>query len=425
MAPTSARLLLGMLLVLCPGSAPPRASADANVDAAAADDALAAASQALESGDAEGALRILEPLLADPAFPSLDAPRRARVPFLLGHAAEAREDPESAAHAFQMALAAAKGGAESGLEEDALLGAARAALEMKDARSALAALEQLAPAALERPQAAGLRGSAFLLDGDTRGAERAFEKSLRGGPSAEALLQLGIIRFDRGEHLAALERFNEAARLGPPNYYLQVYRARSLLELDRSADAVKVLGPLAESTGSPESHYLLGKAWSRLGRFEEAAASFRKAMERNPAYAEACLGLGTALRRLGRKEEAGEALKRFEALHEEEASRLRKMNALSQALLRSPRDASAAEALARASLESGDLEAAERHAWQALRGDPTRRGARILLARALARSGRYAAAAIHYRRILEADPAEVEARVELEELVRKHARKRP
>src|SRR4030095_13407684 len=124
-------------------------------------------------------------------------------------------------------------------------------------------------------------------------------------------------------------------------------------------------------------------------------------------------GLATALRRQGKTGEAREALAKFESVHRAEAARLRKVDSLTQACLRAPRDAAAAEALARFSLESGDLDACEQHAWRAIRIEPGRTGARLALARALARGGRYGAAAVQYQRILRADSSHAEARQEL------------
>jgi tetratricopeptide (TPR) repeat protein len=391
-----------------------------------AEEALAAASGALEAGDARGALEVLEDLTSSAGFASLEPGLRTRTWALLGLA----WDPERAAPALEAALEAVAGQTapspllDPPMAEAAALSLARVGLEMKDGELARSALARLSPEARARHPARGLLPLSLFFEGDARGAEAAFHAAHREKPAAQSAFYLGVILFDRGEREAALARFEEAARLDPGDYYARIYRARALLELNRPGDAVAALEGIASAFKTPEVYYLLGKARLREDRFEEAERLFQKALDLNRDYPEALFGLGTALRRLGKSPEAHAVLEKFQALHRAESERLRRADALSQALLRNPRDAAAAETLSRFSLESGDLEAAERHAWRAVRLEPARHGARLILARALARSGRYAAAAIHYQRILKADPAHADARAELEDLVAKHSKRR-
>jgi tetratricopeptide (TPR) repeat protein len=256
-------------------------------------------------------------------------------------------------------------------------------------------------------------------------AEEALTAVLRRGDSPQAAFQLGVILFDRGDRAAALERFRQCLAAEPTDHYAAIYAVRALLELERLEEAVRALAPLLAPGGraTAEPHYLLGKLRLRQGDAAAAAASFRKALELEPRYGEALFGLGAALRKAGKEAEAREVLERFAAFHREEAKRLRRADAVSQAALRATRDAGALEEAALFFLESGDVESAEAHAWRAVCLDPTRSAARLALARALAAGGRHGAAAIQYRKLLEEDAGHAAARRELEELVAKHGRR--
>lgn len=52
------------------------------------------------------------------------------------------------------------------------------------------------------------------------------------------------------------------------------------------------------------AHYGLGQEYSRVGRFKDAATSFKRVIELKPDYAAAYRELGKALQKSGRNEEA-------------------------------------------------------------------------------------------------------------------------
>src|SRR5439155_666660 len=62
------------------------------------------------------------------------------------------------------------------------------------------------------------------------------------------------------------------------------------------------------------ARYELGRAYSRSGRWKEAAASLEAAVALKPAYREAHYALGQALLHLGRREDARRALQQFRTL---------------------------------------------------------------------------------------------------------------
>jgi tetratricopeptide (TPR) repeat protein len=394
------------------------------------------AEAALAEGVPEKVLALLESLGKDPSWDQAPKDLQARGWRALGLAGELGHDPEAAVSALKTASELARGSSAS-LAQDIALALARAGLEMKDAGLARATLERLDKGELSQPPAALLLGLSFFVSDDTRQAEKALLDVLHGGMGpgnpaaanerevAQAAFYLGVIFFDRGDREAALKNFELAAKLDPQDYYVHVYMARSLLDLDRGGEALKRLEGLVAPFQTPEVRSLEGRAQLRERRYEEATALFRQALEMNPRSTEALMGLGTALRCLGKQEEARRALERFQALHQEESEHQRKVNALSQAIERSPKDSKAVEEMALLAFEGGDVEAAERNAWRALILDPRRIPSRLILARALARGGRYGAASVQYQKILRQDPNQEEARQELDELVRNHARKRP
>jgi predicted Zn-dependent protease len=86
-------------------------------------------------------------------------------------------------------------------------------------------------------------------------------------------------------------------------------RGLELLRAGSAAAALQLLARAAEA--EPESHSVreaLGRAQFGARRFEEAAASFRRIVEEEPAEDYARFGLGLALSRLGDFEAAVEQL---------------------------------------------------------------------------------------------------------------------
>lgn len=174
--------------------------------------------------------------------------------------------------------------------------------------------------------------------------------------NARAHLNLGRALEAAGEPSAALEHFDEAARLQPT---------------------------------APEPHYNRGLALVRLGRLPEALASYEEALRRQPGHAGTLNNRGNVLVRLGRLPEAAAS---YEA-----------------ALREQPRLADAHSNLAHLRLEQGRTAEAIRHGEEAVRLDPGHAGAAYNLGNALVAAGRLAAARTAYEQALASDPDDADA----------------
>jgi tetratricopeptide (TPR) repeat protein len=180
----------------------------------------------------------------------------------------------------------------------------------------------------------------------TSEAEAAYREALALDSESPALYGLGILLRNEGrydEALALLERFNNASPghpdgwrltgdllrvLGRPLEEAEVAYRRTLELEPKSTLALFGLGACAAETGRLEQalerfeqlNRLVpddadgwmgrGEALQRLGRFEEAEVSFRRALELDPENA-ALYGLGTLAARAGRHREALDLFQRF------------------------------------------------------------------------------------------------------------------
>ena len=127
-----------------------------------------------------------------------------------------------------------------------------------------------------------LRGVRALEAQDWNAAEQFFRKGVAMTTGATPLgrslrHKLGTALFLKGDVKGAMSRFEEVAKLAPPE------------GLDES---------------SAKAFYSLGVVMASSGRNREAIDRFQAAVRYNPTYAEALLGLGDALRRGGRVEES-------------------------------------------------------------------------------------------------------------------------
>ncbi len=101
--------------------------------------------------------------------------------------------------------------------------------------------------------------------------------------SAEARYVLGTIRQTLGDETKALKAFAKAVELSPgvPRYALA--EAEMLVATDQAPAAARCLADLAEKTpGRADVHAALGDVLSFLGRYEEAAGSYRIALRLDP-----------------------------------------------------------------------------------------------------------------------------------------------
>ncbi|HEX5870905.1 MAG TPA: hypothetical protein VFY65_10835, partial [Longimicrobium sp.] len=134
----------------------------------------------------------------------------------------------------------------------------------------------------------------------------------------------GQVLLEMGDARGALARFDSAARLRPPNPFVDTppavwvrvqmadayARLGDTAALARLADDLQAVGARAAWAGDQRAHhYVRGLLWLARGDDRHAAAAFRRALEsRTFGYTRINLELGRVLLRQGRPREAAELL---------------------------------------------------------------------------------------------------------------------
>lgn len=245
--------------------------------------------------------------------------------------------------------------------------------------------------------------------GESERSEALYRQVLASNPaSAAAHLGLGRIASTRGEHAAAIERFERGLELQPEadrtNYLLGLeYRRLDQLELAREvldragAASVGFFEPLMVEVR--ELAVGAGAAMGRggdaqmLGLYDVALREYRRAVAEAPENASAQFALGSLLVAVGDLDEALEPL--------ETAVRV------------DPNEPQSRFLLGHVLFELRRFAQAEPHLERALELSPRLGEARMTLAALLATTGRLERATALYREVLEAEPGDHEARLGL------------
>lgn len=251
---------------------------------------------------------------------------------------------------------------------------------------------------------------------------------------APAHERLGLMLVNRNDFDAAMEVFHKLVALVPDSAAGYVGRGRVLLATGQVEDAVSQFRlALARDASSGKAHYLLGQAYQRLGRVDEArtelARGARSQTELLPdpwratmltalSGSKARLSYARYLREEGRLDEAVDMLFDLNRLSRADIDIA---NALGSTLLELGRSDEAAEVLtaaldapfqsylthchlANAHIELGDLDAALQHAEAATVIAPMTAWGFFTKGQVLYRQKQYEAALVAYRRAVELDP---------------------
>ncbi len=157
---------------------------------------------------------------------------------------------------------------------------------------------------------------------DKKDYARAAAWLARVGPEAprhlEATFLLGLCRFHTGDFAGAQRAFQTVASAVPLNeVFNNLGAAQSRLNRPEALENFRKA--LEGDTADPDYHFNVGYALWKQGRFQQAAASFRAVLERNPEDAQATFLLGRCLRRSGAG--ADPPLERVKVNYEERAYR--------------------------------------------------------------------------------------------------------
>lgn len=155
-------------------------------------------------------------------------------------------------------------------------------------------------------------------------AERLYRRILAAQPDhSDGLYLLSVISYQRGDYAQALDQIDLALDKNPDNSLVWNQRGLTLHRLKRFEDAVASYDrALAVWRDHPEALCNRGAALYELRRFDEAVASYERALAVRPHYAEAFCYRGTALCQLKRLEEALASCDRALAIHPDYAAAL-------------------------------------------------------------------------------------------------------
>lgn len=257
-------------------------------------------------------------------------------------------------------------------------------------------------------------GDLFLTRGNLEMAETGYRRALAISENLPAALAgLGQVALSRRDYAAAAEHLEAALAAVPQATRLHYPLALAYRGLGRVDDARRHLALRGEVGVRPpdplmdeledlkrgeRAFILRGRLAFRAGRYDEAAAAFRQAVEARPDSVPARVNLGTALGQLG---------DRVGAIHQ-----------FRQALEVDPDNPTAHFNLGALLAAEGALEPAIVELGRAVELAPADLGARRELGRLLGAAGRHEEALAEYGRAVALDPFDVASQIgEAEELV--------
>ena len=205
-------------------------------------------------------------------------------------------------------------------------------------------------------QTAVLADALFQLNQFKPAAETYEAYTQQFGPDENVLFRAGLSYYAYGDFRKAKESFEALLGRKPQMPEANYYLASVLIEMKQMDEADKRLqAELAIDRGSYramtkiaylrylggdneqcrgwldksvalnadwfETHVVRGLLQNRLGEYQEATASFNKAIAQEPGYPKAYYHLAMAYKRLGQEEKAAEALRAHEKLQTDQTAR--------------------------------------------------------------------------------------------------------
>jgi tetratricopeptide (TPR) repeat protein len=298
-------------------------------------------------------------------------------------------------------------------------------LRQQPAPAALAAASSLPAANLDASDLAAMIHAGRYTDVETKTREIVLEQPNCG----LAWKALGVSLTLQGKE--ALHALAMAATLLPDDAEAHGNLGHALRGLGRLEDAAASYSrALALKPGCAVTHHNKGNALLGLERFEDAAASYSRALALNPDLAEAHSNLGNALRSLGRLDQAAASYRRalalkpqFAVAHSNLSDTLCDLGQIAEAAASAgraieiePELAVAHNSSGNASMALGKPEAAAASYRRALALKPGFTAAHINLGLVLRQLGRTAEAEASCRAVLETNPGAAAAVVLLAEL---------
>jgi protein O-GlcNAc transferase len=132
---------------------------------------------------------------------------------------------------------------------------------------------------------------------------------------ADARHHLGIVHYQRGEHIAAIRQIDAALKIAPNIAAAHNNRGAALAALSRLGEAVESYErAVALTPDYVEAWFNRGNALAELGRLDAALASYDAVIARAPHHAAACAKRGNVLHRMQRFAEAVASFDRAIAL---------------------------------------------------------------------------------------------------------------
>lgn len=161
--------------------------------------------------------------------------------------------------------------------------------------------------------------------GDWAGLSRFADTNITADPfSPEWRMIGGYAQLQLRDYPGAMAYFSEMIRLAPDDaagYHFLAETQRAAGQPERAVTTLE--RALLVVRESPLTHQLLGEAYSDLGRFRPAAASYQRALALDPMRVDAWFGMGRASLQLGRAADARDALTELERLRSPRATDLR------------------------------------------------------------------------------------------------------
>ena len=175
-----------------------------------------------------------------------------------------------------------------------------------------AALEREEPGSAPWKQTVEILGVAYFFEGRWQEAEPLLEQAAGWKPhDSELLYTLAMTYTQSGRGNQARVPFSKIFQVDPASPQAFALTAELFLQENRLSDAEALLLKARElQPGLSGVDYALGVIELRRGDYANAAALFRKDLEKTPQHAAAWHSLGEALLGLGRQAESVEALKR-------------------------------------------------------------------------------------------------------------------